>query len=217
MKHRIAATVAAAVLAVGIASPAVAAPLPPNPNTPVIPSTPITPNNPFGRGIPSPRVPLVPNFFRNATVTLPTCKAIASARIFSLSTYHFTLIGDTSNLAAHTGYGTELASTHAIIEDGGYSCTFLVDGTKNQLIISVAPISPYDRSYVLARYFDTFGSTPSSIGGENVYLGGLSTSWHEVSFLLEDGAWVSGKVHSDGDFFPAVLQDVSDLVYELNH
>jgi hypothetical protein len=223
MNKRIAIAVTAAVLSFGIAAPASAAQFGPNPNTPVSPSVPLTPNAPIGPntpyrpGIPIPRGPFIPVFFRNANVTLPSCKEIATARIFGISAYSFDSYGDLSDPSTHTGYGTEFTRVQSIIEDGGYSCTFRVVGSKDVLVISVAPISPYDRSVVLAQYLSTFGSTPHSIGGENVYVGGTGPSWSEVSFLLEDGALVSGKVHSGGDFFPAVLQDVSDMVYELNH
>ena len=163
------------------------------------------------------RGPFIPAYFRNASVTLATCKQIAAARIFDLSAHSFSNLGDLSDPLTHTGYGTELTRVRTIIEDGGFSCTFDVADSKDELVISVAPISPYDRSVILAQYLATFGSAPHSIGGENIYVGGVGASWQEVSFLLEDGALVSGKVHSGGDFFPAVLQDVSDMVYELNH
>jgi hypothetical protein len=206
MKHHIAiALTAAALLIGGVAAPANAAPLPIGPINPINPAT------------PTPRGPFTPAYFRNATVTLPTCKEIATARIFHLSAYRFSSPVDLSNPTTHTGYGSELLPVQAIIADGGHSCTFRVTGTKNELVISVAPISPYDRSVVLGQYLTNFGSSPSSIGGDNVYVGGVGASWHEVSFLLEDGVLVSGKVHSEGDFFPAVLQDVSDIVYGLNH
>ena len=197
MKHRIAIAAAAAVLLAGtIASPAVAAPPPSDPGT-VYP------------------VPLNP-YYLNPSVSLPTCKQISRVPALRNSASTVTSLGSTSSWLTRTGYGTELTATHAIIEDGGHSCTFTI-GTKNQLIVSVAPISGYDRSVVEREYLRQFAAVPNNIGGRNEYVGGRGARWHEVSFLLEEGVWVSGKVLSDGDFFPAVLQDVSDVVYALNH
>jgi hypothetical protein len=199
VKNRIAAIFVATVLTVGIASPAVAAPPPSDPGT----------------SIPTPPLPPLA-YYIDPVVALPTCKQISRVNALRYSTSTVTSIGDTSNWATRTGYGTELTATQAIIEDGGYSCTFNV-GTKNQLIISVTAMSGYDRSVVETQYMRQYGSAPMYIGGRNAMVGGRGARWQEVSFLLEEGVWVSGKVLSTGDFFPAVLQDVSDLVYYLNH
>ena len=197
MKKSIAITIATAVLlAGGIASPAVAAPPPSDPGT-VYPA----PVNPY---------------YVDPYVILPTCKEISRVNALRHSSSTVVSLGDTSNWDTRTGYGTELTATQAIIEDGGYSCTYNI-GTKNQLIISVSAISGYDRSVVEREYQRQFGSAPMNIGGRNEFVGGRGARWQEVSFLLEDGVWVSGKVLSAGDFFPAVLQDVSDLEYDLNH
>ena len=195
-------TAVAGLLTICLASPAHSAPLPP-----VLPDyyAPVTP------------VPLSSPYYTDPNPLMPNCKAISTARALRYSVSRFSSVGDLSDFATHTGYGTELTTTHAIIEDGGYSCTYLIAGSKNQLTISVAPVSGYDRDVVIEKYFTNFGTTPRSIGGSNVYVGGVGPTWHEVSFLLEDGVWVSGKVRSEGDFFPAVLQDVSDMVYALNH
>ena len=195
MKKSIA--IAAAVLVIsGIASPAAAAPPPSDP----------------GKVYP---VPVNP-YYLDPAVNLPTCKQIAGVPALRHSSSIVTSLGDTSNWDTRTGYGTELTATQSIIEDGGYSCSYNI-GTKNQLIISVAAISGYDRSVVETQYLRQFGAAPMNIGGRNEYVGGRGARWQEVSFLLEEGVWVSGKVLSTGDFFPAVLQDVSDLVYDLNH
>lgn len=196
------ATAAACLLTVCLTTPATAAPTPPS-----IP----------GYSAPVPTVPLSPQYYADPTPLMPNCKQISTASALRMSTSRFSSVGDLSDFATHTGYGTQLTATHAIIEDGGYSCTYLIAGSKNQLTISVTPVSQYDRDTVLSRYLAVFGTTPSSIGGTNVYLGGRGPTWREVSFLLEEGVWVSGKVRSDADFFPAVLQNVSDMVYELNH
>ena len=196
MKNRIAIAVTATVLALAVASPAAAAPPPSDPGT-VYP----VPENPY---------------YIDAAVNLPTCKQIAGVNALRHSSSTVTSLGDTSSWATRTGYGTELTATQAIIVDGGYSCSYNI-GTKNQLIISVAAISGYDRAVVETQYQRQFGSAPQNIGGRNEYVGGRGARWQEVSFLLEEGVWVSGKVLSTGDFFPAVLQDVSDLVYALNH
>ena len=197
MKKSIAITAAAACLVIGgIASPAAAAPPPSDPGT-VYPA----PVNPY---------------YVDSAANLPTCKQIAGVPALRRSASTVVSLGDTSNWDTRTGYGTELTATHAIIEDGGYSCTYNI-GTKNQLIVSVSAISGYDRAVVETQYLRQFGSAPTSIGGRNEYVGGRGARWQEVSFLLEEGVWVSGKVLSAGDFFPAVLQDVSDLVYTLNH
>ena len=196
MKKSIAIAATAIVLALGIASPAAAAPPPTDPGT-VYPG----PVNPY---------------YVDPYVILPTCKEISRVNMLRYNSNTVVSLGDTSNWDTHTGYGTELTATHAIIEDGGYSCTYNI-GTKNQLIISVTAMSGYDRSVVETQYLRQFALVPMSIGGRNTIVGGRGARWQEVSFLLEDGVWVSGKVLSAGDFFPAVLQDVSDLVYDLNH
>lgn len=195
-RRAITATVAA-LLVLGLATPAAAAPAPPP-----------------GDSIPGPIIPSLP-YYIDPVVTLPSCKLISTARALDWSTSTFSFAGDTSNIATHTGYGTQISSTHAIIEDDGHSCTFNVSG-KNQLIISVTPMSRYDRSFVENAYLTQFGTTPRSIGGTNTYVHGTGATWAETSFLLEEGVWVSGKVLNGGDFFPAVLQDVADMVYGLN-
>jgi hypothetical protein len=196
VKKSIAIAATAIVLALGIASPAAAAPPPTDPGT-VYPE----PVNPY---------------YVDPYAILPTCKEISRVNMLRYNSSTVVSLGNTSNWDTHTGYGTELTATHAIIEDGGYSCTYNI-GTKNQLIISVTAMSGYDRSVVETQYLRQFASVPMSIGGRNTIVGGRGARWQEVSFLLEDGVWVSGKVLSAGDFFPAVLQDVSDLVYDLNH
>lgn len=195
----IATAVAVCAIIVGLAAPAQAAP---PPSTPPVVTTPET------------LAPLP--YYIDPVVSLPTCKQISRVPALLNSTSTIVSLGDTSNWSTRTGYGTELTATQAIIEDGGHSCTFNV-GTKNQLIISVTPMSGYDRSVVETQYYRQYAATPTNIGGRNSYVGGRTARWQEVSFLLEDGVWVSGKVLSTGDFFPAVLQDVSDLVYYLNH
>lgn len=196
MKNRIAIAATAIVLTLGIASPAAAAPPPSDPGT-VYP----VPVNPY---------------YVNPAVNLPNCKQISRVPALRNSASTVTSLGSTSSWTTRTGYGTELTALHAIIEDGGHSCTFTI-GTKNQLIISVTPMSGYDRAVIQTQYLRQFGAVPSNIGGRNEYVGGRGARWQEVSFLLEDGVWVSGKVLDGGDFFPAVLQDVSDVVYGLNH
>ena len=197
MKNRIAIGIAAVVLVTsGIASPAAAAPPPSDPGT-VYPA----PANPY---------------YVNPAVNLPNCKQISRVSMLRYNSSTVTSLGDTSSWDTRTGYGTELTALHSIIEDGGHSCTFTI-GTKNQLIISVAPMSGYDRAVIETQYFRQFGAVPQNIGGRNEYVGGRGARWQEVSFLLEDGVWISGKVLSTGDFFPAVLQEVSDVVYTLNH
>jgi hypothetical protein len=196
VKKSIAITAAAACLVIGgIASPAVAAPPPSDPGTVY------TPVNPY---------------YVDPYVILPSCKQIAQVSMIRYNSSPVVALGNTSNWTTRTGYGTELTATQSIIEDGGHSCTFNI-GTKNQLIISVAPMSGYDRAVIETQYNRQYGSSPSYIGGRNAYVGGRTARWQEVSFLLEDGVWVSGKVLSPGDFFPAVLQEVTDLVYVLNH
>jgi len=196
VKKSIAITVAAACIVIGgIASPAAAAPPPSDPGTVYVPVNP---------------------YYVDPYVILPTCKQIAGVSMLRYNSSRVTSLGDTSSWETRTGYGTELTATQSIIEDGGYSCTYNI-GTKNQLIISVTAMSGYDRAVVETQYLRQFGSAPMYIGGRNAYVGGRGARWQEVSFLLEDGVWVSGKVLSAGDFFPAVLQEVTDLVYELNH
>ena len=197
MKKSIAITVAAACLVIGgVASPAVAGPPPSDPGT-VYP----VPVNPY---------------YVDPYVVLPTCKEISRVSMLRYNSSTVLSLGDTSNWDTHTGYGSELTAVHAIVEDGGYSCSYNI-GTKNQLIVSVSAISGYDRAVVEREYQRQFGAAPMNIGGRNEYVGGRGARWQEVSFLLEDGVLVSGKVLSTGDFFPAVLQEVTDLVYNLNH
>ena len=109
-----------------------------------------------------------------------------------------------------------MAGAKTILEDGGYSCTWLV-GPKKSLTISVARISSYDRSVLTGLYLSQFGSAGTSISGTSMYFSGYAGSTHEMGFLLEEGVYVTGKVTDDGDYLPAALQDVSDMVYTLNH
>jgi hypothetical protein len=166
-------------------------------------------------GLAAPAVAAPPGYYQNASVTLPTCTQIGNAPALEISTRTFTPLGDRSNPLTGAGYGTEMPTGKSIIEDGGRSCTWLV-GSKKTLTISVAPLSPYDRGRIPSLYLSTYGSVGSFVGGNNFYYGGQAGIVHEVGFLLEEGVWVTGKVTDDGDFFPAVLQDVSDMVYHLN-
>ena len=167
-------------------------------------------------GLASPAVAAPPLSQVNATVALPSCKQIGNSAAIHNSASTFTSLGDLSNPLTGTGYGTQLSSAYGIIEDGGRSCSWRV-GTKKTLTISVAPISPYDRAVIRSLYLSTFGSSGTSIGGSNLVFHGYTGSVHEVGMLLEDGVWLTGKVTDDGDYFPAVLQDVSDTIYDLNH
>ena len=193
MKRSILTLAATALLTLGLASPAIAAPPPSGPGG----TTPTA------------------GYYTNSTAKLPTCKSIGSAAAMRNSSTTFSYLGDLSNPLTGVGYGTTMAGAKTIIEDGGYSCSWLV-GPKKSLTISVARISPYDRAVLTGLYLSQFGSAGTSIGGTNLYFSGYAGSTHEVGFLLEEGVYVTGKVTDDGDYFPAVLQDVSDMVYNLN-
>ena len=200
MKRTALTLAAAAALTLGLAAaPAAAAPPAPSP------------------GGAAPAVPSISWYYQNASVTLPTCKQIGTSPALVNSVSTFDSRGDLSNISTHTGYGTQLSTAHSIIEDGGHSCTFWLTGTKKTFTVSVAPISPYDRARIQSLYSTTFGSTGTSIGGSNLYFHGYTGSVLEVGFLLEEGVWLTGKVTDVGDYFPAVLQDVSDTIYTLNH
>lgn len=199
MKRTALTLAAVATLTLGLAAPAAAAPPVPSP------------------GGSTPPAPTVNWYYLNAAVTLPTCAQIATSPALVNSVSTFVSLGDLSNPSTHAGYGTQLSSAHGIIEDGGHSCTFLLAGTKKTFTVSVAPISPYDRGRIQSLYLSVFGSSGTSIGGTNRVFHGYTGAVHEVGFLLEDGAWLTGKVTDDGDYFPAVLQDVSDTIYNLNH
>lgn len=168
-------------------------------------------------GLATPAAAAPPGYYVNASAALPTCKQIANAPALRSSVSTFQSLGDLSDPLRGTGYGTQLSSGYAIIDDGGHSCTFSLLGTKKTFTVSVAPISPYDRGRIQSLYSSTFGSTGTSIGGSNLVFGGYTGTVHEVGFLLEDGVWLTGKVTDNGDYFPAVLQDVSDTIYALNH
>ena len=202
--NRTALTLAAvAVLTLGLVTPAAAAPPVPAP----VPT-------PGGY---TPPIPATNWLTANANVTLPTCAQIASAPALVNSASTFVSRGDTSNITTHTGYGTQLSTGHTIIEDGGHSCTFWLAGTKRFFIVSVAAISVLDRAQITGLYSSVFGSTGYSIGGSNLIFAGYTGSIHEVGFLLEEGVWLTGSVTNDGDYFPAVLQNVANTVYELNN
>ena len=166
-------------------------------------------------GLAAPAVAAPPAYYQNAPANVPTCKQIGNATAIVNSASTFTPLGDLSNPLTGAGYGTQMTAGRPIINDGGRSCTWLV-GAKKTLTISVAPISPYDRGLIQSLYLSTFGSSGTSVGGTNMYYAGQTGSVHEVGFLLEEGVWLTGKVTDDGDYFPAVLQDVSDMVYNLN-
>jgi hypothetical protein len=199
MNRTVIALAAAAALTIGLAGPAAAAP--PTPSAPG----------------PTQPVPALPTwYYTNSSAKLPSCKSMGRAPILLASASTFTPLGDLSNILTHAGYGTQLSTAHAIIEDGGYSCTWQL-APKKTFTISISRISPADRTTITSLYLSQFGSTGTSVGGTNMYFSGYTGSIHEVGFLLDEGVWVTGKVTDDGDYFPAVLQDISDMVYSLNH
>lgn len=191
--NRVIAIAAAVLLAASIATPAVAAPPPSGPGG----STP------------------APGYYTNAVVALPNCKAMGRAAALRNSASTFTLLGDLSNPLTGAGYGTTMAGAKTIIEDGGFSCTWQL-APKQTLTISIAPISAYDRARIQSLYLTTFGTTGTSIGGSNLMFHGYSGSTLEVGMLLEEGVYLTGRVTDVGDYFPAVLQDIADMVYYLN-
>jgi hypothetical protein len=196
---KVAVSLAVAALLGGLASsPAMAAPTPPPGTTP----TPITW---------SLKDFVVPN------VAFPSCKAIMTTTNRMLIGEPVVFLGDRHNPTTHTGYGTALRTEQRIIENNnGRNCTWMTTGSRTVFTLSLAPISNYDYSSIARAWSAGYGTTGTGTGGRNVIFG--TSTPPEATYLLEDGAVVALAVsRSDARFFPALIQNVADQVYYLNH